>query len=121
MSAVIGVDRTLHVPQYTPLVAGDLGQRWRGRFHASFEVRIDLEGVGPKGAPLSTSRYLLHPAGQRPLTALSIALGVERLLGLRGEAVPPGIHSPESLLDPAYAVERMVETGATFFGASGDS
>lgn len=88
---------------------------------ASIEVRIDLEGVGPTGAPLSASRYLLHPGGQRPLTALSIALGVERLLGLRGEAAPPGIHSPESLLDPAYAVERMVETGATFVGASGDS
>ncbi|MFI8875647.1 saccharopine dehydrogenase [Streptomyces sp. NPDC055243] len=95
-----------------------------GRHHgepASFEARIDLEGVGRKGAPLSTSRYLLHPAGQRPLTALSIALGVERLLGLRGEAVPPGIHSPEALLDPAYAVERMVETGATFVDAPGDS
>ncbi|WP_221354266.1 saccharopine dehydrogenase [Streptomyces beigongshangae] len=88
---------------------------------ASFEVRIDLEGVGPEGAPLSTSRYLVHPAGQRPLTALSIALGVERLLGLRGKAAPPGIHTPESLLDPAYAVERMVETGATFVGAPGGS
>ncbi|MFH9760451.1 saccharopine dehydrogenase [Streptomyces anulatus] len=88
---------------------------------ASFEVRIDLEGAGPGGAPIRTSRYLVHPAGQRPMTATGIALGVERLLGLRGEAVVPGIHTPETLLDPAYAVERMAETGAYFIGAPGDS
>ncbi|MGW0908558.1 saccharopine dehydrogenase [Streptomyces sp. NPDC002853] len=99
---------------------GESAGRHRGE-PASFEARIELEGAGPKGTPLSTSHYLLHPAGQRPLTALSIALGVERLLALRGEAVPPGIHTPESLLDPAYAVERMVETGATFASAPGNS
>lgn len=55
------------------------------------------------------------------MTATGIALGVERLLGLRGEAVAPGIHMPETLLDPAYAVERMAETGAYFIGAPGDS
>ncbi|MFJ7422685.1 saccharopine dehydrogenase [Streptomyces uncialis] len=86
---------------------------------ASFEVRIDLEGADREGAPIGTSRYLVHPAGQRPLTATGIALGVERLLGLRGEAVAPGVHTPESLLDPAYAVERLTETGATFIDAPG--
>ncbi|MFE6594679.1 hypothetical protein [Streptomyces sp. NPDC057781] len=55
------------------------------------------------------------------MTATGIALGVERLLGLRGEVVTPGIHTPEALLDPAYAVERMAETGGAFIGASGDS
>nr|WP_040752567.1 hypothetical protein [Nocardia transvalensis] len=79
----------------------------------SLEVRIDLEGTGPDGTPLETSRYLLHPDGQRPLTALGVALGLERLLGLRGDAVPAGIHTPEGLLDPAYAVRRMLEAGAT--------
>lgn len=86
----------------------------------STEVRIDLEGEGRTGAPLSASRHLLHPEGQRPLTAIGVALGVERLLGLRGEAVAPGLHTPEALIDPAYAVERMAETGATFTDARGD-
>ncbi|WP_405609754.1 saccharopine dehydrogenase [Streptomyces sp. NBC_01511] len=95
---------------------GESAGRRRGE-PASFEIRIDLEGTGPAGAPLHTSRYLVHPAGQRPLTALGIALGVERLLGLRGGAVSPGIHTPEALIDPAYAVERMLETGATFVDA----
>jgi hypothetical protein len=95
---------------------GESAGRRRGEA-ASIELRIDLEGAGPTGAPLSTSASLVHPAGQRPLTAVGIALGVERLLGLRGEQVAPGIHTPEALLDPAYAVERMVEVGSTFVGA----
>ncbi|WP_447041346.1 saccharopine dehydrogenase [Streptomyces sp. DSM 118878] len=101
------------------MAVGESAARRRGE-PASSEIRIDLEGAGPTGAPLSTSRYLVHPAGQRPLTALGIALGVERQLGLRGGAVPPGIHTPESLLDPAYAAERLVETGATFVDAPDD-
>lgn len=78
------------------------------------EVRIDLEGTDSAGTPLSTSHALTHQAGQRPLTALGIALSVERLLGLRGEKVPPGVHTPESLVDPVYATERLVEVGAEF-------
>ncbi|MFC9032042.1 hypothetical protein [Streptomyces arboris] len=34
------------------------------------------------------------------LTATGIALGVERLLGLRGEPVPPGIHTPRGTARP---------------------
>ncbi|MFG3441516.1 hypothetical protein ACGF0J_30085 [Nonomuraea sp. NPDC047897] len=93
------------------LAVGESPGRRRGG-PASIEVRIDLEGTGPAGAPLSTTHHLVHPAGQRPLTAVGVALGVERLLGLRGGAVPPGIHTPESLLDPAYAVERLTQAGA---------
>jgi hypothetical protein len=92
---------------------GESASRRRGG-PASTEVRIDIEGVDAAGAPRRTSRYLMHPEGQRPLTALGVALGVERLLGLRGDAVPAGIHTPEALVDPAYAVERMAEIGATW-------
>ncbi|WP_378729470.1 saccharopine dehydrogenase [Nocardia brasiliensis] len=98
------------------LAVGETASRRRGE-PASLEIRIDIEGVGAAGAPLSISRYLLHPAGQGPLTALGVALGVERLIGLRGEKVAPGIHTPEALLDSAYAVERMVEIGTIFLDA----
>jgi hypothetical protein len=87
-----------------------------GRRHGgapSIEIRIDVEG-----AAKSVSRYLVHPGGQVPLTSLGVALGVERLIGLRGESVAPGIHTPESLIDPAYAVERLAELGASFVDAS---
>jgi hypothetical protein len=97
---------------------GESAGRRRGE-PASIEIRIELEGADSAGAPLSTSRYVVHRDGQRPLTAVGIALGVERLLGLRGDAVSPGIHTPETLLDPAYAVERLTELGAAFVGAPG--
>lgn len=84
----------------------------------SLEMLIDLEGTDAAGEPLRVSRYLVHPEGQRPLTALGVALGVERLLGLRGEPAAPGIHTPESLIDPAYAAERLAEIGASFVDAS---
>ncbi|TWF77621.1 hypothetical protein FHX44_113533 [Pseudonocardia hierapolitana] len=92
-----------------------------GRRHGgapSLEVRIDIEGADAAGAPNRVSRYLVHPDGQRPLTSLGVALGVERLIGLRDERPRPGIHTPESLIDPAYAVERLTEVGASFVEAS---
>ncbi|MGW4329012.1 saccharopine dehydrogenase [Nocardia sp. NPDC004573] len=95
------------------LAVGESAGRRRGA-SASMEVRIDIEGADEAGEPLRTSRYLVHPAGQRPLTALGIALGVERLLGLRGQAVAPGIHTPEALIAPRDAVARMREIGTEF-------
>ncbi|MGV9454489.1 saccharopine dehydrogenase [Streptomyces sp. NPDC003635] len=98
------------------LVIGESTGRLRGG-RPSLEVRIDLEGVAEGGEPLSRSRCLIHPEGQSPLTALGVALGVERLTGLRGEAVPPGIHTPEALVDSGYAALRLAEVGATFVEA----
>jgi hypothetical protein len=95
------------------LAIGESAGRRRGG-PASIEIRISLEGTDSAGAPLSISRYLVHPAGQRPLTALGVALGVERLLGLHGDAASPGIHTPEAILDPAYAVDQLLQLGATF-------
>jgi hypothetical protein len=89
----------------------------RGGGAPSIEIRIDVEGADAAGVPMQRSRYLVHPRGQGPLTSLGVALGVERLIGLRGEPVAPGIHTPESLIDPAYAVERLTELGASFVDA----
>ncbi|NEW45042.1 saccharopine dehydrogenase [Nocardia cyriacigeorgica] len=80
----------------------------------SVEIRIDLEGLGRSGAPLTINRHVVHLSGQRPLTSLGLALGVERLLGLRGDAVTPGIYTPEVLLDSAYVVEQLVDVGTSF-------
>lgn len=93
-------------------VGESAGRRTGGQ--ASVEVRIDLEGTDRAGNAHTTTRYLTHSAGQRPLTALGITLGVESLLGLTSTPAAPGLHTPESLIDPSYAVERLLELGATF-------
>jgi hypothetical protein len=93
-------------------VGESAGRRTGGQ--ASVEVRIDLEGTDQAGDAHRTTRYLSHSAGQRPLTALGITLGVESLLGLDGTRAAPGLHTPESLIDPSYAVQRLLELGATF-------
>lgn len=94
-------------------VGESAGRRTGGQ--ASVEVRIDLEGTDHQGKPRSSTRYLIHPEGQRPLTALGITLGLESLLGLiADDPLSPGLHTPESLIDPAYAVQRLLELGASF-------
>ncbi|RBQ18040.1 saccharopine dehydrogenase [Spongiactinospora rosea] len=92
------------------LAAGESTSRRRGG-PPSIEFRIDIEGTSPAGTPLTTTRHLTHPEGQRPLTALGITLGIEHLLGLHGPLPTPGLHTPESLIDPTYATTRMTEIG----------
>ncbi len=47
-----------------------------------------------------------------PVTALSAALLIERLLGLEGNAqVTPGLYFPETLIQPEYAVSGYQEFG----------
>jgi hypothetical protein len=95
---------------------GESAGRRRGE-PASFELLIEIDGSDAAGAPLRIRRHLVHPGGQRPVTAVGIALGVERLLGLRGAPAKPGIHTPESLIDPAHAVDRLLDSGAELVGA----
>jgi hypothetical protein len=58
---------------------------------------------------------IVHPEGQAPLTALHVALGIERLLGLSGgEPVKPDLYLPDLLMDPEHVIRRMKEFGAVF-------
>lgn len=80
----------------------------------STEIIIEMTGERKNGTP-GRSRYeLVHPEGQAPVTAVGVALGVERLLGLDGSApVTPGLYFPEVLIDPDYAIRRFQEFGMT--------
>lgn len=81
----------------------------------STEITIDIAGRATDGHPLNRRHEIVHPEGQAPLTALGVALAVERMLGLAGgEAPAPGLYLPEVLIDPAYYVQRMKEFGASF-------
>lgn len=69
-----------------------------------------MEGQLPNGQLARTHHVITHPEGQAPLSALSVALTVERLLGLSGNDAPvPGLYLPKLLLDPpTYVVETLL-------------
>lgn len=95
------------------LVVGESASRRRGE-PFSTEIVIELDGVRADGAPVTTRVELMHPQGQAPLTALFVALGLERLLGLDGAPPPrPGLHLPDTLIDPDNALRHLHAIGTT--------
>jgi hypothetical protein len=78
----------------------------------SHEVIIELTGEREDGTKASVRHELIDGDVHSGMSARGVALAVERLLGLAGgPPVAPGLYHPESLLDPAYVVERMKEFG----------
>ncbi|KOF17962.1 saccharopine dehydrogenase [Ensifer adhaerens] len=81
----------------------------------STEITLEVAGQAKDGEPLTLRHEIVHPQGQAPLTALGVALAVERMLGLAGgEAPKAGLYLPEVLIEPAYYVSRMKEFGTSF-------
>lgn len=97
---------------------GETASRHRGE-HFSTEITIAISGKRQDGTS-GRSRYeFVHPEGQAPVTALSVALAVERLIGLDGKApAAPGLYFAEMLIDADYAVERFKAFGARIAQAS---
>ncbi|QCI67465.1 NAD(P)-dependent oxidoreductase [Phreatobacter stygius] len=94
------------------LVLGETASRRRGEPFSS-EIVIEISGEKRDGTRGRERHEIVHPAGQAPLTALGVALGVERLLGLAGGApVEPGLYLPEVLIEPDYFLRRLTEFGA---------
>jgi hypothetical protein len=78
----------------------------------STEIIIELAGEDLAGNPLRTRHAVVHPAGTAPLTGLSVAMNLERLLGLDGQpATPPGLYFPYQLLDAEAYLERLKGEG----------
>lgn len=101
------------------LAMGASASRRRGE-PFSTEIIIELRGTRADGGKASVRHEIVHPQGQAPLTALGVALGLERLLGLAGGApVPPGLYLPDVLIAPGYAVRRLEESGARFTRKAG--
>lgn len=79
---------------------------------ASHEIYIEIAGVGADGASLICRVTVSDPQGQAHLTALGVVVALERVLGLDGQPpAAPGLHSIETLLDPAEAVARYQRAG----------
>jgi hypothetical protein len=95
------------------VAVGQSASRRRGE-PFSTEIIIELTGQTADG-PARVRHELVHPAGQAPMTALAVAVAVERLLGLDGGGpVPPGLYMPGVLIDPDTMVRRLSEAGTRF-------
>lgn len=93
------------------MIYGMSASRRRGE-PFSTEIVIEITGERQDGTRGSDRYDLVHPQGQAPVTALGVALSVERLLGLDGgKPVAPGLYFPEVIIDPDYAVRRLEEFG----------
>lgn len=93
------------------LVYGESAGTRAGR-HFTTEATIEIRGEGPDGKPLQRRHELVHPLGQAPVTALSVVLSVEQLLGLTGKApTTPGLYFPENIIEPAAYLERLQAAG----------
>ena len=78
----------------------------------STEIIIELVGEDLNGEQLRTRHALIHPAGAAPLTGLSVAMLLERLLGLDGHPpTAPGLYFPYQLLNAAAYLERLQREG----------
>lgn len=78
----------------------------------STEIIVELAGEDLKGEPLRTRHALIHPAGAAPLTGLSVAMLLERLLGLDGHLpTAPGLYFPYQLLNAAAYLQRLKQEG----------
>jgi hypothetical protein len=76
------------------------------------EMIIEIEGEHEDGSVGRLRVDIESTQGVSGLTALGVALGVERLLGLAGGApVEPGLYFPESLIAPEYAMARLEKLG----------
>lgn len=78
----------------------------------STEIIIELAGVDSNGEPLHTRHALVHPQGAAPLTGLSVAMILERLLGLDGQPpTAPGLYFPYQLLNATAYLQRLKQEG----------
>lgn len=78
----------------------------------STEIIIELAGEGLHGEPLCTRHAVIHPAGAAPLTGLSVAMILERLLGLDGQPpTAPGLYFPYQLLNASEYLQRLEKEG----------
>jgi hypothetical protein len=78
----------------------------------SHEVIIEITGERQDGTTGRVRHEIVDPDVHSGMSARGVALAVERLLGLAGgPPVAPGLYHPEGLLNPAYVVERLKESG----------
>lgn len=99
------------------VAVGQSSSRRRGEA-MSTEIIVSLAGVAADGSRRRERHTIIHPEGQAPLTALGVAMLIERLAGLDGRPpTPPGLYFPEQLLEPASYLARLAAIGGRILEA----
>lgn len=109
---VVGLAAATGAPnvQFNMAIAVSSTRRQGGAM--STEILIEIAGEDLKGEPLRTRHAVVHPAGAAPLTGLSVAMLLERLLGLDDQ--PPtasGLYFPYQLLGADAFLQRLTQEG----------
>ncbi|MEQ5775690.1 hypothetical protein J4E05_09180 [Thalassospira sp. NFXS8] len=93
------------------LAVGVTSSRRQGK-QMSTEIIIEIAGKDKDGTPLQLHQAVFHPDGQMPLTALGVAMTLERLLGLDGKTpTPSGLYFPFQLLGSESYFARLDAIG----------
>ena len=111
---VVGLASALGAPNVAFSVATGVSSARRRGEPPSSEILIELAGEDHAGRPLRTRHAVVHPQGAMPLTALGVAMILERLTGLDGRPpTAPGLYFPHQLLDCAAYLARLKQIGGT--------
>lgn len=87
----------------------------------SAEILIEISGTDPEGQPLAIRFAVVHPGGQMPLTGLGVAMVLESLTGLAGQApTQPGLYFPYQLLDAGAYFARLRKIGGSIIDLGSD-
>lgn len=87
----------------------------------STEIIIELSGLDHAGQALRTRHAVIHPGGAAPLTGMSIALLLERLVGLDGQTpVAPGLYFPYQIVNAARFQARLAQEGGEVLALAAD-
>lgn len=109
---VAGLAAATDAPNVQFNLASGVSSSRRAGKPMSTEILIEMAGEGRNGQALHTRHALVHPAGAAALTGLSVAMLLERLIGLDGSPpTAPGLYFPYQLLDAAGYLRRLGEEG----------
>lgn len=109
---VVGLSAATGAPNVQFNLASGVSSTRRQGLPMSTEIIIQLAGDDLHGKPLHTRHAVVHPAGAAALTGLSVAMILERLLGLDGlPSTPPGLYFPYQLLDASTYLQRLKQEG----------
>jgi hypothetical protein len=109
---VAGLASATDAPNVQFNLASGVSSSRRAGKPMSTEILIEMAGEGRNGQALHSRHALVHPAGAAALTGLSVAMLLERLIGLDGSApTAPGLYFPYQLLDATGYLQRLGEEG----------